>query len=52
MHISFITAPAPGHVYPTLPLVQELTRRGHRVSYATSPAFADMIAACTMTLTS
>lgn len=45
MHISFITAPAPGHVYPTLPLVQELTRRGHRVSYATSPAFADMIAA-------
>ncbi|MEV6607667.1 macrolide family glycosyltransferase [Kutzneria sp. NPDC051319] len=45
MHIAFITAPAPGHVYPTLPLVQELTRRGHRVSYATSPAFADMIAA-------
>ena len=45
MHIAFITAPASGHVYPTLPLVQELTRRGHRVSYATSPAFGDMIAA-------
>lgn len=45
MHIAFITAPASGHLYPTLPLVQELTRRGHRVSYATSTAFADLVAA-------
>jgi MGT family glycosyltransferase len=45
MHIAFITAPASGHVYPTLPLVQELTRRGHRVSYATAPQYGDLIAA-------
>lgn len=45
MHVAFITAPASGHVYPTLPLVQELTRRGHRVSYATSAEFGDVIAA-------
>jgi MGT family glycosyltransferase len=45
MHIAFITAPASGHVLPTLPLVQELTRRGHRVTYATSADFGDMIAA-------
>ncbi|GAA3434829.1 macrolide family glycosyltransferase [Kutzneria kofuensis] len=45
MHIAFITAPASGHVYPTLPLVQELTRRGHRVGYATGAAYGDMIAA-------
>jgi len=45
MHIAFVTAPASGHVYPTLPLVQELTRRGHRVTYATSANFGDLIAA-------
>jgi len=45
MHIAFITVPASGHVLPTLPLVQELTRRGHRVSYATAPTFGDQIAA-------
>jgi len=45
MHIAFITAPASGHVLPTLPLVQELTRRGHRVTYATSADFGDLITA-------
>lgn len=44
MHIAFITVPASGHVYPTLPLVQELTRRGHRVSYATAPEFGELVA--------
>ncbi|QUQ64747.1 macrolide family glycosyltransferase [Kutzneria sp. CA-103260] len=44
MHIVFVTVPASGHIYPTLPLVQELTRRGHRVSYATSPDYRDVIA--------
>lgn len=34
-HVAFVVAPAPGHVYPTLPLVEELARRGHRVSYVT-----------------
>lgn len=34
-HLAFAIAPAHGHVNPTLPLVAELTRRGHRVSYLT-----------------
>src|SRR6185437_7938786 len=34
-HVAFVAEPAPGHVYPTLPLVEELVRRGHRVSYVT-----------------
>ncbi|MFD7735775.1 macrolide family glycosyltransferase [Kitasatospora phosalacinea] len=37
-HFAFVSAPASGHVNPTLPLVEELVRRGHRVSYATGPA--------------
>ena len=36
-HFAFVTLPAHGHVNPTLPLVRELLRRGHRVSYATGP---------------
>ncbi|MGM1057965.1 macrolide family glycosyltransferase [Saccharothrix sp. Mg75] len=39
-HFAFVSAPAAGHVNPTLPLVEELVRRGHRVSYATGPATA------------
>lgn len=34
----FVTAPAAGHVNPALPLVAELTRRGHGVAFATGPA--------------
>ncbi|MEU6265067.1 macrolide family glycosyltransferase [Saccharopolyspora shandongensis] len=41
-HFAFISMPAAGHINPTLPLVTELLRRGHRVSYATGP---NMIAA-------
>lgn len=40
-HLAFVSAPAAGHVNPTLPLVEELVRRGHRVSYATGPATVD-----------
>ncbi|MFE2757172.1 macrolide family glycosyltransferase [Actinosynnema sp. NPDC059335] len=40
-HFAFVSAPAAGHVNPTLPMVEELVRRGHRVSYATGPATAD-----------
>jgi hypothetical protein len=36
MHIAFICLPAAGYVNPTLPVVAELVRRGHRVTYATS----------------
>jgi MGT family glycosyltransferase len=39
-HFAFVSAPAAGHVNPTLPLVEELVRRGHRVSFATGPATA------------
>lgn len=34
-----------GHVTPTLPLVAELTERGHRVDYACGPEFAEPVAA-------
>ncbi|BCJ76251.1 glycosyl transferase [Catellatospora sp. IY07-71] len=35
-HIAFVNIPAIGHVFPTLAVVQELTRRGHRVTYGTT----------------
>jgi MGT family glycosyltransferase len=44
-HIAFVSIPAQGHVNPTLPLVAELCRRGHRVTYATGPEFAAAIRA-------
>ena len=34
-----------GHVTPTLPLVGELTHRGHHVDYACGPEFADPVTA-------
>jgi MGT family glycosyltransferase len=33
MHIAFICLPAAGHVNPTLPVVAELVRRGHRFHF-------------------
>ncbi len=43
--IAFLNIPLHGHVNPTLPVVAELVRRGHRVTYHTSPAFAKEIEA-------
>ena len=43
MHVAFFTPPAPGHVNPVLPLVAELVRRGHRVSYAVGRAMAGAV---------
>nr|WP_307015323.1 macrolide family glycosyltransferase [Arthrobacter bambusae] len=43
MHITFICLPAAGHVNPTLPVVAELVRRGHRVTYATSAKYAKAV---------
>ncbi|WP_205759928.1 macrolide family glycosyltransferase [Arthrobacter sp. PAMC25564] len=43
MHFSFISIPAAGHVNPTLAVVAELVRRGHRVSYFTAANFAPQI---------
>ncbi|GGU46819.1 macrolide-inactivating glycosyltransferase [Streptomyces albospinus] len=36
---------AHGHVRPNLGVVRELVDRGHRVTYAVPPAFADLVAA-------
>jgi MGT family glycosyltransferase len=33
-HVAFVNIPAVSHLYPTLAVVAELVRRGHRVSYA------------------
>lgn len=40
-HVAFLNIPALGHIYPTLPVVEELIRRGHRVTY---PAVAQRAA--------
>jgi MGT family glycosyltransferase len=39
----FINIPAHGHINPTLPIVTELTGRGHRVYYLTGESFAAII---------
>ncbi|MFC0435529.1 macrolide family glycosyltransferase [Kutzneria buriramensis] len=44
-HIAFVVLPAAGHVNPTLPLVAELVRRGHRVTYAGAGAAVDAVTA-------
>ncbi|QUQ64748.1 macrolide family glycosyltransferase [Kutzneria sp. CA-103260] len=44
-HLAFVSLPAAGHVNPTLPLVAELVRRGHRVTYSSGGVSADAIAA-------
>ncbi|HEY6800325.1 MAG TPA: macrolide family glycosyltransferase [Agromyces sp.] len=43
--IAFLNIGMHGRVNPTLPIAAELVRRGHTVSYHTSPAFSDEIAA-------
>ncbi|WP_338596473.1 macrolide family glycosyltransferase [Saccharopolyspora sp. SCSIO 74807] len=44
-HIAMVSVPAHGHINPTLPLVDELTRRGHRVSYATGESMLETVEA-------
>ncbi|NGO45084.1 macrolide family glycosyltransferase [Streptomyces ureilyticus] len=43
-HFAFFNIPATGHLVPTLGVVEELVRRGHRVTYAATEAYADLIA--------
>jgi MGT family glycosyltransferase len=43
--VTFLNIAMHGHVNPTLPVVAELVRRGHSVTYHTSPAFSEEIAA-------
>lgn len=45
MLFAFVCLPAAGHVNPTLPVVAELVRRGHRVTYATSEHYAEAVRA-------
>ncbi|PZG24388.1 glycosyl transferase [Micromonospora craterilacus] len=49
-HILFANVQGHGHVYPSLGLVSELVRRGHRVSYVTTPLFADAVTAAGATV--
>ncbi|MEV6158277.1 macrolide family glycosyltransferase [Nonomuraea sp. NPDC052129] len=43
--IAFLNIAMHGHINPTLPVVAELVRRGHSVTYHTSPAFSKEIEA-------
>ncbi|MFE7128053.1 macrolide family glycosyltransferase [Streptomyces sp. NPDC057617] len=43
-HIAFFNIPATGHLTPTLGVVEELVRRGHRVTYAATAEYAELIA--------
>lgn len=43
--VAFLNIAMYGRVNPTLPIVAELVRRGHSVTYHTSPAFSEAIAA-------
>ncbi|MBT3149495.1 oleandomycin glycosyltransferase [Streptomyces sp. CHD11] len=43
--VAFLSIPLHGHINPTLPVVAELVRRGHTVTYHTTAAFADETAA-------
>jgi MGT family glycosyltransferase len=43
--IAFFNIAMQGHINPTLPVVAELVRRGHSVTYHTTPAFSKQIEA-------
>src|SRR5687767_3377383 len=38
-HVAFVSVPIGSHLNQTLPLVEALARRGHRVSYAVAEPF-------------
>ncbi|MFE7777168.1 macrolide-inactivating glycosyltransferase [Streptomyces sp. NPDC057445] len=44
-HIAMFSIAAHGHVNPSLEVIRELVARGHRVSYAIPPSFAEKVAA-------
>jgi MGT family glycosyltransferase len=43
-HIAMVSIPEPGHVNPSLEVIRELVRRGHRVTYANDPAYGEIVA--------
>jgi MGT family glycosyltransferase len=44
-HFAFFNTPAMGHLAPTLGVVEELVRRGHRVTYAATKDYAELVGA-------
>jgi MGT family glycosyltransferase len=44
-HIAFFGSPSRAHVYPSLPIVAELVRRGHRVTYPINDEYTELVAA-------
>ena len=42
-HIAMVSIPFHGHVNPSLEIIRTLVQRGHRVTYANAPAFAEAI---------
>jgi len=44
-HVLVVSVQGHGHVYPSLGLVTELVKRGHRVSYVTTPIFTEVVEA-------
>ncbi|MDR6977874.1 MGT family glycosyltransferase [Streptomyces sp. 3330] len=43
-HVAMFSIAAHGHVNPSLEVIRELVARGHRVTYAIPPAFAEKVA--------
>lgn len=43
-HIAMFSIAAHGHVNPSIEVIRELVARGHRVTYAIPPAFAERVA--------
>jgi MGT family glycosyltransferase len=44
-HIAMVSIPEPGHVNPSLEVIRELVRRGHRVTYANDPRYGEIVRA-------
>lgn len=43
MHIAMIGTTAPSHIYPSLAVIAELVRRGHRVTYAVGKSMSHLV---------
>jgi len=44
MHYAMITLGASGHVFSSLPMIAELIKKGHRVTYFSIPRYKEMLA--------
>lgn len=43
LHIAMVGTPAISHVIPSLEIIRELARRGHRVTYANDPRMEELV---------